>query len=262
MSQISEPQNDDSTPHLETPKADFRIHYGTDPLQFADVRVPSSKKPWPVVMNIHGGFWRAKYDLEHTNQFCATITSAGFATFNVEYRRVGNPGGGWPGTFDDIRGSFQYLLEHAAELGFDPERILVIGHSAGGHLALCLAAHEPKLTSVISLAGVTDLNQAHELHLSNDAVVEFLSGRPQQVPESYREASPLILKVRARQAVITGLADETVPSAFSRDYAKAKLAAGETVELKEIANAGHFDLIDPRSKAFKIVLKTIEQMMI
>jgi acetyl esterase/lipase len=258
LSQISEPPNDDPT--LDS-KVDFRIQYGADPLQFADVRVPSSKKPWPVVMNIHGGFWRAKYDLIHTNEFCAAITSAGFVTFNVEYRRVGNLGGGWPGTFDDIRRSFQYLLEHASELGFDPEHILVIGHSAGGHLALCLAAHEPKLTRVISLAGVTDLNKAYEQHLSNNAVVEFLGGTPKQVPELYRQASPLTMKVQARQAVITGLADDTVPPAFSRDYAKAKAAVGEIVEHNEIANANHFDLIDPRSEAFQIILKIIQEMM-
>src|SRR5258707_15594657 len=105
-------------------------------------------------MNIHGGFWRAAYDFTHAGHLCAGLAEAGFATYNVEYRRLGNPGGGWPGSFEDVRNAYGYLRQHAHELNFDPNRILVMGHSAGGQLALCLAGHEPTITRAVSLAGV------------------------------------------------------------------------------------------------------------
>jgi acetyl esterase/lipase len=246
---------------LEPSKADQRVRYGDDPLQFADLRFPSGQKPWPVVMNIHGGFWRAAYDLTHAAHLCAALTDAGLATFNVEYRRVGNPGGGWPGTFDDIRNAYAYLRRHAQELNFDPDRIVIAGHSAGGQLALCLAGHEPTITRVVALAGVLDLQSAYDLHLSNDAVVEFFHGTPQQVLDHYREASPMNLKVSARQAIITGTADEVVPLDFSRNYAEKKKATGEHVELIEIPNANHIGLIDPRSDAFKIVVQAAQKLL-
>src|SRR5579863_7498941 len=200
---------------LPPPPADARLSYGTDANQFGDIRLPKTKGPFPVVMNIHGGFWRAKYDLAHCGHLCAALTSKGIATWNIEYRRVGNPGGGWPGTFEDIRSAYRYLPQIAKRYNFDPTKILVMGHSAGGQLALCLAAHEPSLKRVVSLAGVVDLRRAWQLHLSNDAVVEFLRGTPDQVPDHYREADPMQLSIpQARQWLIHGTADEVVPPAF------------------------------------------------
>ncbi len=246
---------------LVPPKADFRMQYGSDPLQFADVYVPLRLKPWPIAVNIHGGFWRAAYGLEHAAHFCAALAKAGFAAFNVEYRRVGNPGGGWPGTLDDIRSAYAYVKKHASNFGADPERLVVAGHSAGGHLAVLLSAREPSVRWVVTLAGVLDLERAYELHLSNDAVVEFLGGTPEQMPEHYRAASPIGLKVNASQVVITGTDDDTVPSHISRDYVAKKKAAGEDVRLVEISGANHMDLINPRSRAFNAILQSIETVI-
>ena len=260
------------------PPADARVAYGSDPNQFFDLRLPSRKNStqnknkessattYPLVINIHGGFWRAKYSLDHAGHLCAALTAKGVATAHLEYRRLGNEGGSWPGTFADIRSAHSYLLQNAARHNFDPRRVVVMGHSAGGQLALCLAAHEPGVTRVVSLAGVVDLQQAWKLHLSNDAVVEFLRGTPNEVPDHYREADPMQLSIpQARQWLICGSADDVVPPAFSRDYVAAKKkraqSENEDANLLEIGGAGHFDLIDPSTSAWKSVEETVMRLL-
>ncbi|MFY9845309.1 MAG: alpha/beta fold hydrolase [Terriglobales bacterium] len=216
--------------------------------------MPRTKAPYPVVVNIHGGFWRAEYDLAHAGHLCNALRAAGLATFNLEYRRVGNPGGGRPGTFADLRSAFRFLQQEHSRFHLDLDRLVVMGHSAGGQLALCLAAHETSIRNAISLAGVVDLKQAFALHLSHDAVAEFLGGTPQAVPEHYREADPMELSIpQARQWLLHGAEDDTVPPKFSRDYVERKKKAGESAQLVEIPHAGHFDLINPASEAFKQV---------
>jgi acetyl esterase/lipase len=254
---------------LPSPPADARLVYGEDPNQFLDLRLPSAKEKglYPLGINIHGGFWRAKYNLDHAGHLCAALTAKGLATANLEYRRVGNDGGAWPGTFSDIRSAYYFLVQKAQEHNLDSTRIVVMGHSAGGQLALCLAAHEPAVTRVVALAGLVDLQRAFSLHLSNDAVVEFLHGTPSEVPDHYREADPMRLPIpQARQWLIHGSADDIVPPAFSRDYVVAKQnGAGrekEHAHLLELQGAGHFDLIDPRSKAWKQVEQTILQLVL
>ena len=239
--------------------ADLRLAYGSDPNQFIDLRLPQSKtRPHPLAINIHGGFWRAKYNLDHAGHLCAALTARGLATANVEYRRVGNEGGGWPGTFADIRSAYQFLIQNAQKHNFDAQKVVVLGHSAGGELALCLAAHEPHVTTVISLAGVVDLQRAYQLHLSHDAVVEFLHGTPAEVPDHYREADPMQLSItKAHQWLIHGTSDDVVPPAFSRDYVALKQRRSATQQEDahplEIPSADHFDLIDPHRKAWNSV---------
>jgi acetyl esterase/lipase len=254
---------------LPPPPADARLTYGSDPNQFLDLRLPSSaeksKPPYPLVMNIHGGFWRAKYNLDHAGHLCAALTAKGLATANLEYRRVGNEGGGWPGTFSDIRSAYHFLGQNARAHNLDSQRVVVMGHSAGGQLALCLTAHESSLNRVVSLAGLVDLERAYRLHLSNDAVVEFLGGTPTEVPDHYREADPMELSISpARQWLIHGSADDVVPPVFSRDYVAAKpkrpSQEKEDAHLLEIPGAGHYDLIDPRTQAWKQIETAILQL--
>jgi acetyl esterase/lipase len=243
---------------LPPPPPDKREAYGADPNQFVEIRLPGGKGPHPALMNLHGGFWRAKYDLGHAGHLCHALRNEGIATFNIEYRRVGNEGGGWPGSFADIRSAYRYLRQQAARLQSSVERLVVMGHSAGGQLALCLAAHEPSLTRVISLAGVVDLQKAFALHLSHDAVVDFLGGKPTGVPEHYREADPMELRIpSARQWLIHGSDDDTVPVEFAREYAREKKKTGENVEFIEIPHCGHFELIDPKAAAFKQVTAAV-----
>jgi acetyl esterase/lipase len=244
------------------PPYDARLKYGADENQFGDLRLPASKRPHPLLMNIHGGYWRAKYDLQHASHLCAALATAGIATFNLEYRRVGNPGGGWPGTFEDIGNGLKYIQQHAAEHHLDAKRILVMGHSAGGQLAICLAHRAPEILGVISLAGVLDLNAAYDLHLSNDAVVGFLGGTPQQVPEHYHEASPMDVAVPSvRQLIVHGTADDVVPVAFSRDYTRIKKHRGEHVEMLELHDARHFDIIDPLAKVWATISNAIQKLV-
>jgi len=255
---------------LKPPPADVRLAYGSDPNQFLDLCLPSSKersKPlFPLVINIHGGFWRAKYNLDHAGHLCAALTARGLATANLEYRRVGNDGGAWPGTFSDIRSAYHFLVQNARAHDLDSRRIVVMGHSAGGQLALCFAAHESGVHRVISLAGVIDLQRAYQLHLSNDAVVEFLRGTPSEVPDHYREADPMQLSItQARQWLIHGSADDTVPPAFSRDYVAIKQnrrgKEKEDAHLLEIPGARHTDLIDPRTQPWKQIEETVVQFV-
>lgn len=226
----------------------MRLTYGDDANQFIDLRVPEGNGPHPVVLFIHGGYWRSKYDLTYAGHLCHALQPAGIATCNIEYRRVGNPGAGWPGTFGDIRSALHLLRSgHHQFPSFDLNRLCVAGHSAGGQLALCLAAHEPAITRVLSLAGVLDLRRAWELHLSNDAVAGFLGGSPTEVPDAYREASPAEQRIKARQILIHGTADTDVPYELSKNYAEQKRGTGENVELVTMPGIGHFEIVDPSS---------------
>ena len=203
---------------------------------------------------------RAKYDLTYAGHLCAALKGIGIASWNVEYRRVGNPRGGWPRTFEDVRSAFHLLRKHQDDrrAGLDLKRLCVAGHSAGGHLALCLAAHEPSVKRVLSLAGLLDLHRAWELHLSNDAVIEFLGGRPSEVAEHYREASPAERSIpQAVQRLVHGTADNSVPYEISKNYAERKKKSGENVELITLPNIGHFEIVDPGSA----VWPKIEQLV-
>lgn len=243
---------------LPPPPYDLRIRYGEAPQHFADVRLPPGDAPGLAVIVVHGGYWRSRYDLAYMGHFCADLTNAGIVTVNLEYRRVGDPGGGWPGTFDDVRRAFSFVLEHARELRIDMDQpIQVAGHSAGAQLAMCLATHEPRVARVLLLAGVLDLRRAWELHLSNDAVVEFLGGTPEQAPEHYRAASPMELPLRTGKApgsrtlsetVLHGTNDDVVPIEFSRQYVEHRRKLGGIVEFVELPGADHYDLIDPAAK--------------
>lgn len=239
------------------PPADARLRYGTDQYHFGDLRLPKGSGAFPAAMFVHGGFWRARYDLTHAGFLCAALVRAGFVTWNLEYRRVGNPGGGWPGSFEDVTSGHQFLKQLSAKYPIDPKRIVVIGHSAGGQLALALAAHHNSMRAAVSLAGLLDLRQTWNLHLSNDAVAEYLGGSPEQVPDHYHEASPIELDIHCRQLVVHGAGDDIVPVAMSRDYVKLKQNKHEDATLLEIPKVGHFEIVDPESKVWTQVEKAI-----
>lgn len=262
---------------LPAPPADARIAYGTDPLQFGDLRLPTAAGgdggSFPLVILIHGGYWRNRYDLIHFGHAAAALTAEGLATWNIEYRRVGDTGGGWPGTLLDVAAATDYARTLAATYPLDLERVVALGHSAGGQLAAWLAARQrlaPEsgvstadplpLRAVVALAGVLDLHRAWELHLSDDAVRGFLGGTPEQHPDRYDAASPAaLLPSGVRQTLIHGTADDSVPYAISRDYADAARAAGDPVELITLPGAGHFEIVDPRTDEWRLVRRAVRE---
>jgi acetyl esterase/lipase len=245
-----------------------RVAYGTGEFQFGELRIPAGGGPHPAAIVIHGGYWRARYDLRHIGHLCEALTREGVATWSLEYRRIGNPGGGWPGTFDDVKAGAGHLkrirdknVSDARRL--DLEKVVVLGHSAGGHLALWLAKQKAlALRGVAPLAPVADLRRAWELKLSNNVVEEFLGGSPEQAPERYRSASPAeIVPLGVRQRVIHGAADDVVPVAMSRGYVAAARAKGDDATLAEPAGMGHFELIDPRSAAWPVVRDAVRGLL-
>jgi acetyl esterase/lipase len=249
------------------PPADARIPYGADPLQFGDLRLPAGPGPHAVVVVAHGGFWRAAYNLDHIGRLCAALTGAGFATWSLEYRRLGQAGGGWPGTLLDVARGADHLRALAGAYPLDLGRVVATGHSAGGHLALWLAARpripagdvlyapDPlPLRGVVALAPVADLRRAWELHLSRDVVEDFLGGRPDAAPARYATASPAaLLPLGLPQTLIHGTADDSVPYGMSVDYQAAARAAGDAVDLVTLPGVGHFELIDPHSAVWPVV---------
>ena len=241
---------------LTPPVPDLRLQYGPQQFQFGDLRFGHGERRDVIIMNIHGGFWRKKYDLTHAGHFCAALAGSGFTTWNIEYRRVGDEGGGWPGTLDDLRRAWDYIPQLAMDYGL-ADKVILSGHSAGGQLALCLAAYERSVRLVISLAGVVDLQRAWDLHLGSDAVVEFLGGAPHDVAPTYGAADPMQLAIPGcMQWILHGREDCDVPPEFSRRYWGRKQSRGENVHLLEIRSADHFDLIDPRSAAWNAVEST------
>jgi acetyl esterase/lipase len=242
------------------PKDGEHIAYGSDQFQFGELRVPAGAGPHPVVIVIHGGYWRAAYDLKHIGHLCAAITAAGFATWSMEYRRLGNAGGGWPGTFDDIRSGAAHLNKIANEKKLDLGRVVATGHSAGGHLVLWLAKQKAvPLRGVVPLAPVADLRRAYELRLSGTVVGQLLGGSPEQYPDRYRAASPPeMLPLGVKQRVIHGIDDNIVPLSISRGYVDAARAKGDDATLNELRGAGHFEVIDPRSAAWPAVRDAIK----
>ncbi len=242
------------------PKADQRVDYGSDPNQFIELRFPDKQGPHPLVITIHGGYWMADCSLEYTGHLCDALRLKGAATANIEFRRVGDAGGGWPGSFEDVCNAFDYLYQNAAKQNINPDKIVVIGHSAGGQLALCLAAHDKRVKDVISLCGVVDVQKAFDLCLGPDAVVNYLGGTPADVADHYSQANPMELTIQdARQWIFHGGKDDRVPFDFSSEYVKAKKAKNEKVELFEDKDAGHFEVIDPNSKFFKEIEKVVFQ---
>ena len=240
-----------------------RIDYGDSGSQFGDLYVPSGDPRGTVVL-IHGGAWEADENLDIVKPVAQDLRREGYVVWNVEYRRVGQPGGGWPGTFDDVGTAIDHLATLAEDHPVDLERIVVIGHSAGGTLALWAAGREGSVQprGYLSLAGFTDLEACVEEGLLAGACSNVLGGTPAEVPDRYREASPATrLPTGRRQSLVHGVDDDIVPVRQSQDYAALAEAAGDPAALVTVPNAGHFQLIDIQHPAYGEVLTQISRLL-
>jgi acetyl esterase/lipase len=258
---------------LPKPPADHRIAYGDDPLQFGELRLSKTKGKHPVVIVVHGGCWFAEYDLHHLAAFSDALTKLGVATWTIEYRRIGDKGGAWPGTFQDVAKATDHLRTVAKQHPLDLTRVVAIGHSAGGQLALWLAARKnlPKtsvlyspnplpLLGVVSLAGISDLKKYRPN--CDDSVNKLLGGSPEQFVERYQQTSPMeLLPLKVSVRLIHGAKDRIVPLELGKDFAVAAKKKGDDVTLTTLDAAGHFDLISPASKVWSTVEANIRALL-
>lgn len=248
--------------------ADHRFHYGPGPVQFGDLRLPDGAGPYPVVVLIHGGCWQARYDLHLMDAMAQRLTGIGLATWNLEFRRDGHESGGWPGTFQDIVLGVRYLVGLATRFELDLERVVVVGHSSGGHLALWLAGRAAdvdqrvvggrrlRILSIVALAPVADLLavEARAELGCHGAVRSFMRASSIEQPERYRLASPAQMPgASTAQVVISGGRDEIIPTSHVRDYVRGAVSRAVPVRHIEIDSAGHFELITPESAEWTIV---------
>jgi acetyl esterase/lipase len=243
------------------------VAYGGDPNQVADLYLPATTvaPPWPVVVVVHGGFWGSGYGRDLGAPLSADLAMHGVAAWNIEYRRMGN-GGGWPTTFADASDAVNALADKgniASGNRLDVSRVVAVGHSAGGHLAMWLACRHQlaegapgaraavRLGAVVSQAGVLDLVRAAEQSLGGGAVVKLLGGTPEQVPQRYAEASPYaLLPSGVASTLVHGLDDDVVPIDQSDGYAAAAWLAGDQLAELRLAGVEHFALIDVTSSAW------------
>jgi acetyl esterase/lipase len=228
-----------------------RYRYGPHRCHRADLYMPGGPGPHPVVVTIHGGYWRAKYGRRLMKAVAADLARRGRAAWNIEYRRLGRgQGGGWPATFDDVAAAVDHLAE-LDDLRLDLESVTVVGHSAGGHLALWAASRRaPRVPvrRVVGQAPVCDLAGAGE------PAHALLGGTPDEVPDRYAATDPMrLLPLGVPQLVVHGADDDTVSVRKSRRYVDAARAAGDEIELVEPPSGSHRVHIDPRTEAWRAV---------
>jgi acetyl esterase/lipase len=248
------------------PPPNVRIPYGEGSLQFADLRLPDGVGPHPVMILIHGGCWLSMFDIAHVGKLADALARSGIATWTVEYRRVGDEGGGWPGTFQDIAKSSDHLLSVANEYSLDTNRIIVAGHSAGGHLALWLAArkkfsnnalfsspNQVQLKGVLALAPAPDLALLHKKGVCENVIDKLMGGSPADFPDRYAMASPPeLVPFGIPQVVLVGHHDKNWRDGGLRYYELAK-SANEDIRFIDAAESGHFEMIDPDSSTWSLV---------
>jgi acetyl esterase/lipase len=267
------------------PAPDETIRYGADPLQVVDFWRPAGRGPHPVVMMVHGGCWQTEIaDRTIMNWIADDLRKRGIAVWNIDYRGVDREGGGYPGTFHDVAAAADALSAHAERLSLDTSKVVAVGHSAGGHLALWLAArHSDKakasnpliprgspllghsglpLAAVVSLGGIPDLELAATPPGSGcgTEVIEKLVGPPSLSSRNvYGDTSiPRLAPLGVPQILINGRQDKIIPTSYADSYAAQMRKAGDEVKVRMLDQTGHVELIAPETAAWAAAVKEIE----
>ena len=242
------------------------ITYGSEPEQFGQLWLPAdapSESPLPVVVLIHGGFWRAQYGLDLMDGLAADLVTRGSAVWNIEYRRVGQPGGGYPGTLDDVGAAIDALAEIGPAHNLDLGDVVTVGHSAGGQLSLWAAGRarlavgapgaEPTIVPRLAVGQgpVFDMARGDRLGLGGGAVTDFLGGSIDEYPDRYAAATPSVT-AGVPLAVVRGTNDDIVPAEFTVPDPSGPQPA--TLQVVDVEGADHFDLIDPAHAAWQAVV--------
>jgi len=275
------------TPRLMTPRdltsipaqaPDRRVTYGADVNQFAELRVPSGAGPHPVVVLVHGGCFKTYGSFADLAPVGDVLKGRGIATLNVEYRRVDQAGGGWPNTYLDVGRAVDHVRALANEHRLDLSRVVIVGHSAGGHLAMWAAARSrvPRSSAlfmanplavrgVVDLAGPLDLTtniEGYEGLCRDRVITNLLGGMPAAVPQRYAEASPMkLLPLGVPQVVVLGEHEDYVPLPFARAYVEAAERAGDRARLLLIPGVGHFEIASPRAAIWPQVESAIRSLI-
>jgi acetyl esterase/lipase len=264
---------------LHSADADKRIHYGKAPFQYADLRLPKNKGPHPVAIILHGGCWTGEFaSLKNTAALADALRELGFATWNVEYRRIGDVGGGWPGTFADVADATDYLRQIKEQYQLNLNKVIVLGHSAGGHLALWVAGRhhlsaqsplyrkEPlTVRGVIGLGAIPDLKAFRKESVSvcnRDVIADLLGTQSQALLESrYQETSPAdLLPLSSEQILIYGTEDKVTPPQL-KDYVHAAKQSGNVIKVIKIPGAAHHEYNVPNSIVWPVLIEQIQALI-
>jgi len=264
----------DSVSALRAPPPDRRIAYGSGPLQFGNLRLPKARGPFPVVLLIHGGCFLSEYSISHLQALEQALADSGFAVWSIEYRKVGDDGGGWPGTWDDVGRAADYLRTLAKQYPLDLRRVVAVGHSAGGTLALWLptrrqlpsgsplrSAQPIEIRGVLALAPAADLETLHTQGVCNNVIDKLIGGSPASVPERYRQVSPMLLMpIGVPQIIVVGAQDARWGPGGRAYNARAVATKDPLVRFVDVPTAGHFDVIAPTTGTWPIVMQSLRDL--
>lgn len=251
------------------PAPPLTVAYGPLPDQVVDVWPTGGGAP--LLIYVHGGFWRARFDRMHARPLANDLAGRGYTVAAIEYRRVGQPDGGWPGTFADLALAVDTVPGVLDGQGVQVGPVVLVGHSAGGHLVLWAAnrhrlpedspwrlVEPPSIQGVLALAPVCDLAQAYHDNLDDGAVADLLGGGPDLVPQRYRATDPGMLPLPETPTILVhGTVDDRVPVTQSQRY-----AGRGPVRLEELPGTEHFAVIDPLSAAWPTVLTALGELAV